>query len=93
MTTPVRAQATKRGISFLSIPASLFENAHSSQNKSRVIPTLKRLTPYGPIMEGEICLTRLRLVAKKKLVSKTAIWALVVARNGSGLEGKERKSY
>ena len=79
MATPVRAHAAKRGISFFAICAERPEKAHRNQNSTSVIPTLKKLTPKGPTSEGEICLTKLRLVAKNKLVKRTAIWAFCVA--------------
>ena len=79
MATPVNAQATKRGISFLSIPALLPEKAHKIQNSTNVIPTRKKLTPKAPTRDGEICFTRLRLAAKKRLVSNTAICAFRVS--------------
>ena len=75
MATPVSAQPANRGMSFLAICGERPEKAQSSQNNTKVIPTLKKLTPKGPTSEGEICLTKLRLVAKNKLVNKTAICA------------------
>ncbi len=79
MATPVSAQPTKRGISFFSIRAERPENAQSNQNNTKVMPTLKKFTPNGPTSDGEMCFTKLRLVAKNKLVSNTAICAFCVA--------------
>ena len=83
MATPLRPQAINLGISFRRIAAGVLPNAHTVQNNKRLIPTLNIFKPYGPTSEGEICFTRLRLSAKKRLVNKTAIWAFVVIFNGA----------
>ena len=80
--TPVNPQRINRGRSFRRIPAAVLPNIQTIQNSNRLIPTRSTFNPYGPTTDGDICFTILRLTAKNKLVSKTAICALVfVFRN------------
>ena len=75
--TPVNAQIRNMPQSFLSMPAEVFPNSHTSQKSSTLNPTLKRFKANGWISEGEIIFTRLKLAAKKMLVPRTAICAFV----------------